>query len=207
MHHAASEGHELVDVPVLVRSRSPLTSDPADAIIVALIARLDALLRVDKPALHRSLAPGVTQGGIGVIESELGFELPRSLRLLLTWRDGLRAGALGGSIHLDYRLLGAAGIGAAWRAHPELFRPSLVPFAENERGEWLAVQTAREPPHDCGRILRVRLGTTEQDVRFRNLPAFLEVVVSSRGKFASSDDARRAGMRMLAAAREHRPSA
>ena len=66
--------------------------------VESLVARLEATLRTNAPAVLEGLQPGLSDEGIRALEEKGGFQLSDDLRALYRWRNGTKTNSVIGLI-------------------------------------------------------------------------------------------------------------
>lgn len=163
--------------------------------ISQLLDRLETWLRRHRPAYAKALHPPAGADELTALDRALGTPTPPEVQTLLRWHNGqVREGV--GCFEEDWTLLSAAEIAAA---HGELttgWATSLIPFLDDDEGNYLGVDMS-SPGHPVCSCLQ----DNKRRVLAASLQAWLDDFVRrvergeyhedpERGSFMRSDDKR-----------------
>src|SRR5262249_3641764 len=141
------------------------------------LARLDRWFAQHRPGYHHALLPGATPEELARLDSELGRPLPGELRELLAWHNGQNPQAIG-CFRDNWILMSTTAIA---KAKHELdsdtagenaksgWKPSLIPFLDDNGGNYLCVDASQPsaPVHGFW------LGRTDQAAEAPSIAAWL----------------------------------
>jgi cell wall assembly regulator SMI1 len=152
----------------------------------ALLERLDALLRLDRPAWAATLAPGAR----GPLREHAGRALPEDLDAWFRWHDGHRVDPGGAGLVLDWKMLSLAQSLAAAGGRREAARRGFaridpawgddwLPLFARPAGDLLVVALDDHPGFAAGAVVEVSPQPREVLVRAPSFRVWAEALVSS----------------------------
>ncbi|MEW6279367.1 MAG: SMI1/KNR4 family protein [Candidatus Eremiobacterota bacterium] len=169
------------------RGAAPPPGDPART--AALLQRLDAFWRKNRPAHYRTLRKPASPAALASLEEELGFSLPPTFKVLYGWKNG-ETGNCEERFQDNYSWMPLEDVAGAYDmlcdvlGEPALtasnwWNPLWVPFLENGAGDYLCLDLDGSFGGVQGQVLEFWHDEEWRDVRYPSLDAWLEVFVVS----------------------------
>jgi cell wall assembly regulator SMI1 len=171
--------------------------------VSSLLSRLERWLKKHRPHYLRALLPAMSVAESKELTSLLGRALPVSLPSLLRWHNGQQPDVVG-CFEQNWRLMSSTGImdalkdlttAVATAVPADLWDPALVPFLDDDSGNYLCLDTSQsgEP------VREVILGDSNREILAPSLAAWLADFVAAVEKGGYTEDEERgAFMRKIA---------